>query len=64
MRRFKQQLSHEECESIFAKVYKGFLAVNGEMGYPYTVAMNFVYENGHIYYPMRLASMKTGIILY
>ena len=50
MRRFKQQLSQEECESILAKVYRGFLSVNGEMGYPYTVPMNFVYENGHIYF--------------
>lgn len=50
MRRFKQQLSQDECESILAKVYRGFLSVNGEMGYPYTVPMNFVYENGHIYF--------------
>lgn len=50
MRRFRQQLSQDECESILAKTYRGFLSVNGDMGYPYTVPMNFVYDNGHIYF--------------
>ena len=62
MRRFKQQLSQEECESILAKVYRGFLSVNGEMGYPYTVPMNFVYENGHIYFHSALEGHKIDSI--
>ena len=62
MRRFKQQLSQEECESILAKVYRGFLSVNGEMGYPYTVPMNFVYENGHIYFHSALEGHKIDAI--
>ena len=62
MRRFKQLLSQEECESILAKVYRGFLSVNGEMGYPYTVPMNFVYENGHIYFHSALEGHRIDSI--
>lgn len=58
MRRFRQQLSQGECESILAKTYRGFLSVNGDMGYPYTVPMNFVYDNGHIYFHSALEGHK------
>lgn len=50
MRRFKQQLSKDECEAILKKAYRGFLSVNGDNGYPYTIPVNFIYTNGHIYF--------------
>jgi nitroimidazol reductase NimA-like FMN-containing flavoprotein (pyridoxamine 5'-phosphate oxidase superfamily) len=62
MRRFKQQLSQDECESILTKVYRGFLSVNGEMGYPYTIPMNFVYDNGHIYFHSALQGHKIDAV--
>lgn len=62
MRRFRQQLSQGECESILAKTYRGFLSVNGDMGYPYTVPMNFVYDNGHIYFHSALEGHKTDAV--
>lgn len=49
MRRHHQQLPHKECEAILEGAYRGFLSVNGEDGYPYTVPMNFLYKAGHIY---------------
>lgn len=62
MRRFRQQLSQDECESILAKTYRGFLSVNGDMGYPYTVPMNFVYDNGHIYFHSALEGHKIDAV--
>ena len=62
MRRFRQQLSQDECEAILTKTYRGFLSVNGEMGYPYTVPMNFVYDNGHIYFHSALEGHKIDAV--
>ena len=50
MRRFKQQLTEEECVAILNEAYRGFLSVIGEGDYPYTIPINFVYEDGHIYF--------------
>ena len=50
MRRFKQQLTREECETILQKAYRGFLSVNGDNNYPYTTPVNFIYLNNHIYF--------------
>lgn len=32
MRRFKQQLTAQECETILKDAYRGFLSVHGENG--------------------------------
>ena len=56
MRRFKQQLAIEECEAILEGAYRGFLSVNGDEGYPYTIPVNFLYADQHIY----LHSAMTG----
>lgn len=50
MRRTKQELTFAEVEEILYKVPTGVLAVHGEDGYPYTVPLNFVYDNGSIYF--------------
>lgn len=62
MRRFKQQLPKEECEEILSKAYRGFLAVNGDDGYPYTVPVNFVYSHGHIYLHSAVSGHKVDAI--
>ena len=49
MRRFKQSLPEEECFRILGQAYRGFLSVNGD-GYPYTVPINFVCEDGKLYF--------------
>lgn len=49
MRRFRQQLSEEECIRILHEEKRGVLALSGEGGYPYAVPINFVYDDGKIY---------------
>ena len=50
MRRFRQQLSNEECEQILRDATSGVLALQGDDGYPYAVPVSHVYENGKIYF--------------
>ena len=50
MRRFKQQLSKEECEEILNNCKSGVLAVIGDSGYPYAVPLSYVYFNDKIYF--------------
>ena len=50
MRRFKQALPEETCYRILENAYRGFLSVNGDGGYPYSVPLNFVFEEGKLYF--------------
>ncbi len=50
MRRFKQELNEKETREILANGKTGILGVIGDHGYPYTVPVNYVYENGKIYF--------------
>lgn len=50
MRRFKQQLTDEECAEILRREARGVLAVLGDDGYPYAVPLDFVYEDGKLYF--------------
>lgn len=45
MRRFKQQVSREECVRILKEQVRGVLAVNGDDGYPYALPINFWYDS-------------------
>lgn len=44
MRRFKQQVSKEECIKVLKEEKRGALSVIGEDGYPYTIPVNFYYD--------------------
>ena len=44
MRRFKQQMTEEECKELLFSEERGTLAVNGDDGYPYAFPMNFTYD--------------------
>ena len=46
MRRFKQQVTEERCIEILRNEWRGVLAVLGDDGYPYTVPMDFFYDEG------------------
>lgn len=46
MRRFKQQITQEECAEILTRASSGVLGLHGDDGYPYTVPVSFVYEPG------------------
>ena len=50
MRRFKQQLSHEDCEQILSEATSGVLALSGDDGYPYAVPLSHVYQDGKLYF--------------
>ena len=50
MRRFRQQLTHEECERILAGATSGVLALSGNDGYPYAVPLSHVYQDGKLYF--------------
>lgn len=62
MRRFKQQLAKEECEEILKNATSGVLGVHGDDGYPYTVPVSFVYEDGKIFFHGAKTGHKTDAI--
>ena len=47
MRRFKQQLTEEECIGILDGGYRGVLSVIGDGGYPYAIPINYVFFDGN-----------------
>ena len=50
--RRKQKLSEIECREILKQEVRGVLAVNGDGGYPYTLPINFYFDeaNDRIYF--------------
>lgn len=52
MRRFKQELSQQECIEILKNELRGVLSMLGDNGYPYGVPMNHWYDEntGKIYF--------------
>lgn len=45
MRRFKQAVSEEECKKILSEEKRGAFSVIGDEGYPYTIPINFYYDD-------------------
>lgn len=58
MRHYKQQLTDDECRSILRREPRGVLSLRGDDGYPYGVPMNFVYDDGCIYFHSALSGHK------
>ncbi len=52
MRRFKQQISQEECIKVLKEAKRGVLSMAGEDGYPYGIPVSHWYneEDGKIYF--------------
>ncbi|MGN1318702.1 MAG: pyridoxamine 5'-phosphate oxidase family protein [Lachnospirales bacterium] len=50
MRRINQQISDEKCIEILKNEPRGFLAVLGDSGYPYSIPLNHYYEDGKLYF--------------
>lgn len=50
MRRFKQEMSEEECRKLLAEERRGVLSMIGTEGYPYGVPINYLYDDGKIYF--------------
>lgn len=62
MRRFKQQLTKDECEKILRDQKRGVLAVLGDGGYPYAVPLNYIFDNDRICFHSALQGHKTESI--
>lgn len=62
MRRFRQQLSKEECETILTTATSGTLALLGDNGYPYAVPISHVYADGKLYFHSALTGHKVDAI--
>ena len=52
MRRFKQQISKEECIRVLKEQPRGVLSMLGDEGYPYGIPLDHWYseEDGHLYF--------------
>ena len=50
MRRFRQQLSPEECRAILSRGTSGVLAVTGDGGWPYAVPLSYAYRDGKLFF--------------
>ncbi len=64
MRRFKQQLSDEDCLAVLQTARRGVLAVHGDDGYPYAVPLNFVFDPAArtLYFHMAVEGHKLDAI--
>ena len=64
MRRFKQQMTQEECLEVLRQEPRGVLSVLGDDGYPYGVPMDHWYceEDGKLYFHGAKAGHKIDAI--
>lgn len=62
MRRKKQMLSQEACNTVLARGTAGVLAVLGDDGYPYAVPLSYVHSGGRLYFHCAKAGHKLDAI--
>ena len=62
MRRYKQQLSDEQCVEILRSEKRGVLALCGDGGYPYAVPLNFVYDEGKLWFHSAVEGHKIDAV--
>lgn len=64
MRRFKQEVTREECIELLEQEPRGVLAISNEGGYPYALPMNYVYErsDGKIYFHCAKEGYKLDLL--
>jgi nitroimidazol reductase NimA-like FMN-containing flavoprotein (pyridoxamine 5'-phosphate oxidase superfamily) len=62
MRRMKQQLPKEEAIAVLKSCSNGVLAVAGDDGYPYTVPMSYVYQDGRLLFHCAVEGHKLDAI--
>ena len=63
MRRFKQELSAEKCAELLRTEPRGVLAVIGDGGYPYTVPLDFVYDDEKLFFHSAVEGHKVDAVL-
>ena len=62
MRLQKQQLPVEEAVAILQTATSGVLGVSGDDGYPYTVPVSHVYDNGRLFFHCAVKGHKLDAI--
>lgn len=62
MRRYRQQLTKEECESILRQKTSGVLALQGDDDYPYAVPISYVYEAGKLFFHSAMSGHKIDAV--
>lgn len=62
MRRFKQQLTEEQCRELLRREPRGVLSVLGDGGYPYGLPINFLYDENRLYFHCALEGHKLDAI--
>jgi nitroimidazol reductase NimA-like FMN-containing flavoprotein (pyridoxamine 5'-phosphate oxidase superfamily) len=62
MRRKKQQAEEAECLEILRTAKRGVLAVLGDDDYPYAVPLDFVYEDGCLYFHCAVEGHKLDAV--
>ena len=50
MRRYKQELTEQECIEVLKQEPRGVMAVHGEDGYPYAFPLDYIYMDGRLYF--------------
>ena len=64
MRRNGKQLSEQDAYKVLKKCNYIILSTKLENGYPYSVPLNHVYENGRIYFHCALEGQKVDAFRY
>ena len=64
IRRNEKKLTVEECNEILMKAEYGTLATMGIDGYPYAVPVNYVFQNGGIYFHCAIVGHKLDNIAH
>lgn len=62
MRRSKQKLTDVQCVEVLTASRRGVLAVSGDEDYPYAVPMNYVYDDGCIYFHGAKVGHKVDVL--
>ncbi len=64
MRRFKQEITEEECISVLRSAPRGVMAFHGENGYPYAIPLNQYYDenDGKLYFHGAKSGLKLDLL--
>lgn len=62
LRRFKQQLSQEDCAAVLARGTSGVLALCGEDAWPYALPLSYVYHNGQVFFHTAPSGYKLDLL--
>lgn len=64
MRRFKQEISKEECIQVLREAPRGVMAFHGENDYPYAIPLNQFYdeEDGKLYFHGAKEGLKLDLL--